>query len=71
MDSADIRNSLLDELIGQMEDSLAEKHYPSEKPKEEPVETIEEAPKVEAKSEEDEDILTDEDLQALEAVQGD
>lgn len=71
MDSTDIRNSLLDELIGQMEDSLAEKHYPSEKPKEEPaIETVEEAPKAEAKAEDEEEILTDEDMAALEAVQG-
>lgn len=72
MDEMDIRNSLLDELIDQMENSLAEKHYPSEKPKEDeaPIEEAKTEEAVEAALAPTEDELTEEDMAALEAVQG-
>lgn len=71
MDSTDVRNQLLDELIGQMEDSLAEKAYPSEK-KEEPVaEEVKETPKSEVDlTALDEEPISDEDMSALEATLG-
>lgn len=41
-DTTEVRNNLLMELIGKMQDRLAEKNYPAEKPQE-PAESIEKA----------------------------
>lgn len=73
MDEMDIRNHILDEIINQMEDSLAEKHYPSEKPKEDApmAETKEAEPTTDAPIVADEEMaLSDEEMAALEGMQG-
>lgn len=65
MEDMDVRNQLLTELIDKMHDRLAEKAYPSEKPKEEEImEAVQEetAPKEEMG---DDEVLSDEDLEAL------
>lgn len=72
MDSTDLRNQLLDEIIDKMETSLADKAYPSEQPKEEaPIEEIKVDAEAPAPTEEPkEDELSAEDMAALEAFQG-
>lgn len=71
MDDMDMRNDLLDELIDQMENSLAEKAYPSEKLAEEKTETAVEPIKSIAEPNKEDEELSEEDLAALEAVQKD
>lgn len=61
----DLRNQLLAEIIDKMQDRLAEKEYPSEKPKEEEIlAAVTEEPKAEETPETDEE-LTDEEIAAL------
>lgn len=72
MDEHDTRNELLMELIGKMQDRLADKEYPGEEkpPVEETVaETIEPAEEKEEEAPVDEE-LSDEDLAALEQAEG-
>lgn len=63
----DMRNELLAELIDQMHGRLAEKHYPSEKPKEEEIIAAIEEP-TEAPKEVESEELSEEDLMDLEAA---
>lgn len=64
-DNTDMRDSLLMELIDKMHDRLAEKEYPSEKPKEaELIEAVKEEPKSEEVSKEEAESPEDMELEA-------
>ncbi len=68
MEDTDMRNELLQELIGKMHDRLADKEYPSEDkpPVEEAVAEVVEEPKVEETDEE----MSDEDIAELAKMSG-
>jgi len=65
MESAELRNQLLSELIGKMQDRLANKEYPDEKKEETPVAAVVEetvSPEVAGPADDD---MSDEDVDAL------
>lgn len=66
MDEMDMRNDILQELIGKMHDRLADKEYPEEKPPVEETVAVALEPKAEESAEPKDEDISDEELAALE-----
>jgi len=65
MESNELRNQLLSELIGKMQDRLANKAYPDEKKEEPVVAVVEETTAPAAEAVPADDDMSDEDVEAL------